>query len=123
VDGDKGRKIVLVCICVYMYVCTYVFMYGLSGWWKRKKDRTCLYVCVYIHVCMHLCICSSVLHVCVEWMVEKEEEPHLSVCTSLYMHVACLFKCMHTYACMCENTHAVGKMTCMWLCTYVCICV
>ncbi len=53
-DFDRG----LVCACVYMFVCGFVFVFSgfCSFVFRMRVNTDCAYV--YIHVCVHVYACA-----------------------------------------------------------------
>jgi hypothetical protein len=58
---DKRKpKYMLVCVCVYVYVCDSRYSLLPTDERKPKCTYVCTYVWICIYVCMHVCVCVCV---------------------------------------------------------------
>jgi hypothetical protein len=84
------------CVCVYMYVCMYVYMFFPRGLSTESAmlilSNTCC-VCVYMYVCMYVCL--YVFPERPEHGVRNVDLEQQLLCV-WYMYV-CIFICMYMY--------------------------
>lgn len=104
-----------VCMCVYMYTCTYMYVCGCVCMY------TCVYVCIHVYACVCVCVLGG-MGVCIRVGC---------VCMCIYMYTcvvgvytcACICVCMYVYMCMCVVCVCVCWVGCIYTCEHVHVCV